>query len=278
MLGLSFLLPVIIIFIICAVIASVMADYKIFQKAGEEGWKSLVPIYSEVIFCKCFMGKGEYAAIPMIASFFSRIASRSGSSASILFAFPFSIISIAFYVYQSIALAKSFGKSSSFTLGLIFIPFIFKLILAFSDDQYYGPKGVSMYSYNNNGYGDTSYISANGYQNNAYNINNAYQNTGYQSAGYNNSTGYQSTGYNNSTGYQSTGYNNNTGYQSAGYNNNTGYQNAGYNNNTGYQNTAYTNNNAYQNTNPLYSTSNYQNNNGVMDDIDTSDINIDDLK
>lgn len=248
------------VFFICLIIVSIIAQFKLFQKAGEKGWKSLIPIYSEVIFCKCFMGKPELAAIPFACSFFTEIFSKTGDSVLGLLSIPISIISIVYYVNRGICLGKSFGKSGGFIWGLILLPFIFELILAFGDDQYYGPKGVSMYSYNdnNNGYGDTSYIGVSGYQNNGYNINNAYQNTGYNNTGYNNNNGYQNGGYNN------TAYNKNT-YQNSGYGNNNGYQNGAYNNNAQYQNGRYNGNNQYQN------------NNGTMDDVDISNINTDDL-
>ena len=38
-------------------------------------------------------------------------------------------------------LAKSFGKGILFTIGLLLLPNIFTLILAFGKSQYIGPKG-----------------------------------------------------------------------------------------------------------------------------------------
>ena len=39
-------------------------------------------------------------------------------------------------------LARSFGKGAGFAIGLVFLPFIFDLILAFGDAEYVGPGGV----------------------------------------------------------------------------------------------------------------------------------------
>lgn len=38
-------------------------------------------------------------------------------------------------------MVKSFGKEEGFTIGVIFLGFIFIPILAFGDSQYIGPSG-----------------------------------------------------------------------------------------------------------------------------------------
>ncbi len=38
-----------------------------------------------------------------------------------------------------IDLAKVYGQSTLFGVGMIFVPFIFQLILAFGDSEYEGP-------------------------------------------------------------------------------------------------------------------------------------------
>ena len=50
---------------------------------------------------------------------------------------------IPFYnAYLLFKLAQSFGHGVGFTLGLIFLNFIFMLILGFGSDEYYGPAGA----------------------------------------------------------------------------------------------------------------------------------------
>jgi hypothetical protein len=43
------------------------------------------------------------------------------------------------WVYNMIS--KSFGKDEGFTVGIIFLPFIFWPILGFGDAKYQGPYG-----------------------------------------------------------------------------------------------------------------------------------------
>ena len=58
----------------------------------------------------------------------------------ILFLIPF--VNIIFLIMMYDALAKSFGKTSGFTVGLIFLGFIFLPILAFGDAKYTKPAMV----------------------------------------------------------------------------------------------------------------------------------------
>jgi hypothetical protein len=51
------------------------------------------------------------------------------------------LVNIAVYVYVYYLLAKSFGKSEVFTIGLLLLSPIFFPILAFGDAEYEGPAG-----------------------------------------------------------------------------------------------------------------------------------------
>ena len=96
----------------------VIAMWKIFSKAGQGGWKAIIPIYNVYILCK--------------------IADTSGWK-FLLLIIP--IVNIVYYIMLMYRLAKSFGKGILFTIGLLLLPNIFTLILAFGKSQYIGPKG-----------------------------------------------------------------------------------------------------------------------------------------
>jgi hypothetical protein len=96
----------------------IVAMWKIFTKAGEAGWKSLIPIYNLIVLLRV-VGRPWWWVL--------------------LFLIPF----VAFIVWIIVAydLAKSFGKGAGFTVGLILLPFIFYPILGFGDAAYLGPAG-----------------------------------------------------------------------------------------------------------------------------------------
>lgn len=95
-------------------VIAIVAMWRIFTKAGQPGWASIVPIYNIVVLC--------------------RIAGRPGWWAALFFV-PIASIVVALLVY--IDLAKSFGRSTLFGIltWLFGIPL---LILGFGNSQYVG--------------------------------------------------------------------------------------------------------------------------------------------
>ena len=87
----------------------IVSMWKVFKKAGKSGWEALLPGHN--IFAMC-----EIADIP--------------TWNSLLFFVPFVNIYAIFIVYNGIA--KKFGKSTGFAIGMILLPFIFWPMLAFS--------------------------------------------------------------------------------------------------------------------------------------------------
>ena len=108
---------VISIIAIALCVLLIIAQWKIFTKAGEKGWKSIIPIYNLYILTRLADGKG--------------------------IKFLLLLIPIVGYIIINIKLAKAFGKGGGFTAGLILLPSIFTLILGFGSAQYIGPNGVA---------------------------------------------------------------------------------------------------------------------------------------
>lgn len=93
----------------------IIAGWKIFEKAGEAGWKVLIPFYN------------TYTML--------RIARKPGWWL-LLFFIPVVNIIIAFIV--ALALGKAFGKDAVWSIFLLFfLPFIGVSILAFSKNAKY---------------------------------------------------------------------------------------------------------------------------------------------
>ena len=119
----------------------VIAEWKIFTKAGEAGWKSLIPIYSTYITYKISgISFLKWFVLPIVGGGFiiSLITSlvpalQQIGNIAIL------IISIAVSIKACSALADAFGKGTGFKIGLFFLPNIFTLILGFGTAEYIGP-------------------------------------------------------------------------------------------------------------------------------------------
>ena len=131
----------------------IIAWWKLFTKAGEPGWKSIIPIYNIYTFCK-IIGINFWIyclAIPIVLSILlgvtasTSLTALSNSSTFSLSAFSgLGLVSILlvygyaifFDIYSAIKLGNAFDKGTGFKVGLVFLPNIFLLILAFGASKY----------------------------------------------------------------------------------------------------------------------------------------------
>ena len=106
------------------IILMIASLWKVFQKAGEDGWKAIIPIYNLYIELKIVGRPGWWL---------------------ILFLIP--IVNFIVLIIVSIDLAKSFGKGVGFGIGLLLLGIIFYPILGFGDAQYQGPAAGDQMQY-----------------------------------------------------------------------------------------------------------------------------------
>jgi len=101
-------------FISLIIAIAVIAGYwKVYEKAGEKGWKAIIPVYNMLILLRIIHK-------PWWWIFFLFI--------------PFvNIVFVAIIVHN---LSKAFGKGGWFSVGLFFLPFIFVLILGLGSATY----------------------------------------------------------------------------------------------------------------------------------------------
>lgn len=103
-----------IISIITAVI-SLVASWMIFKKMGRQGWEGIIPLYNNYILCEELYGNGWKFLCVLIP-----------------------LYNIYFIVKLYIDWAYAFHKSTGFAVGMLFLPFIFQMILAFDNSSQYG--------------------------------------------------------------------------------------------------------------------------------------------
>ena len=97
----------------------VAALWRIFTKAGQPGWAAIIPIYNYYVILK-IVGRPWWWLL--------------------LYLVP--IVNLVILIIVLNDLSKSFGHGVGFTLGLIFLSFIFYPILGFGDSRYLGPAGA----------------------------------------------------------------------------------------------------------------------------------------
>ncbi len=111
--------PGAISFFIFLAIVYIVAQWRIYQKAGKPGWASIIPIYNIIVLLE-IIGKPWWWLLLMIF---------------------IPGVNIVFAIWMTNLLSKSFGQGVGFTLGLIFLGFIFYPILGYSNMEYQGPAG-----------------------------------------------------------------------------------------------------------------------------------------
>lgn len=129
-------------------ILQIIALWKIFVKAGEKGWKSIIPIYNIYIMFKMTKTDnfGFYLGSSLVGSFmvtagaafdtFSMYGAVNGGCGTMLdiggiILLLFSVV-LKIKMYDN--LSHTFGHGSGFTVLMVFFPVIAYAILAFSKD------------------------------------------------------------------------------------------------------------------------------------------------
>ena len=153
-------LPVIVLLIIFLVFLGMaisafmlIANWKLFVKCHRKGWESIVPYYNTYIMCKVSGSKMMWGIILMVAPFVMGIISNAFDIFGSIFqssdfmigliAIVGGLVSLVAIVIMYIAsfiiyinLAKRFGKSTGFGVGLVLLPIVFIPILAFGKAEY----------------------------------------------------------------------------------------------------------------------------------------------
>jgi hypothetical protein len=94
-------------------VATLAGGWKVFTKAGRNGWEVLIPLYDFVVMCE--------------------IAGQPAWLVLLLFV---PVAGPVLWIVVCMELAKSFGRTSLFGLGLAFAPFVFGPILGFGGSVY----------------------------------------------------------------------------------------------------------------------------------------------
>jgi hypothetical protein len=106
------------IFMVIITIISVAILWKIFVKAGQAGWKAIIPIYDQYILLKIIGRPGWWLLLSFIP-----------------------LVNVIVAIVIALELGRAFGRSKWFSIFLLVIFPIGYLILAFGSTQYLGPKG-----------------------------------------------------------------------------------------------------------------------------------------
>lgn len=107
------------LFLICWLaffVLMIASMWTVFTKAGKPGWAAIVPIYNIIVMLE-IVGRPLWWILLMLIP----------------------LVNVVIGIMLTIEMARAFGKGLGFAIGLMLLPFIFFLILAFGDAKYQGP-------------------------------------------------------------------------------------------------------------------------------------------
>lgn len=129
-------------------IIMVIANWRIFTKAGEQGWMSIIPVLNSYILFKISWKTIMFWAMMgafLLGSIFTGLAGEEGGMLEVLGAI-FSAAGAVISIIDVYKLSKSFGYGIWFTVGLLFLSPLFTLILGYGKAEYIGPEGKMVQS------------------------------------------------------------------------------------------------------------------------------------
>ena len=141
----GFLLAFIVVLgliVLAAIVLYIVAEWRILTKAGEKGWKSLIPFYC-IFVSHHIVGMSHVWFIIEAITWVAELLFE-------LFSFPepvvfwfgiatgiFTLVSELIHVTK---MCNCFGKGTGFKIGMALIPEVFFMILAFGKAEYTKPK------------------------------------------------------------------------------------------------------------------------------------------
>jgi hypothetical protein len=94
--------------------------WKIFEKAGKPGWAGIIPIYNMIVWLE-IVGRPVWWVVLLLVP----------------------CVGLVVAILLCIDLAKAFGKTPAYGVGLALLGFVFFPMLAFGDARYVGPVAGS---------------------------------------------------------------------------------------------------------------------------------------
>lgn len=113
---LVYLLAVLFVAFVLSVLL-LIAEWRIFSRAGCPGWAVLVPFYNTYCLFKLLFGNGWLFLLMLVP-----------------------VVNWILCLVVPFRLARVFGAGFGFGLGLLFLPAVFMLILGFGSFYYEGPN------------------------------------------------------------------------------------------------------------------------------------------
>jgi len=124
---------IILIIVLPIIVVTIISEWKLFQKCGEKGWKSIIPYYNDWTLVEISGCHWWYFLLITANSFITIIIENTKIVGVLaLISSLLSLVSLYIVLCINYNIAKKFHQGIGFAVGMSFVPFVFYLILAFS--------------------------------------------------------------------------------------------------------------------------------------------------
>lgn len=135
----SAILGALAMFFVLSYLLEVAACWRVFEKAGQHGWKSLIPVYSSYIrYCLAWRPLWFWVSGALLVGTFALGAAPVEESVKSTVSFVLGTAGTLIHLASSFRLGRVFGRGALFSLALALFPPLFTLILGFGGSQYQG--------------------------------------------------------------------------------------------------------------------------------------------
>ena len=135
------------------IIWSIIICWKMFRKANQPGWAVLIPFYDVFVMNNVAKMSHVWTVVVTFCAFIltfsipqaqTSITTPFALSIALTLSIPAFVAVFAFILWDimlSINLAKWFGKSGWFALGIFMLPVVFITLIAFNKNMHYNSSG-----------------------------------------------------------------------------------------------------------------------------------------
>ncbi len=150
---LGVLILIVIVYVVLVFVSwliEAIGNVAVFRKAGVDGWKAFVPVYSRFQLYKicwetkwffvelgliCFVFLGSYVLDGSLLSIFTENLAISGSKLLSYIVFPFEAALIVMHALLSYHESRKFGHELGYAAGLFFLRPIFSLVIGYGKSE-----------------------------------------------------------------------------------------------------------------------------------------------
>ena len=130
----------VLIIVILFYLLQIIAQWKLFTKAGEGGWKSLIPVYNYYTLFKITWSRTAFFVMAglMIAS--AILLAKTDSDGCLLAGRICSGIVSLITIIETYKVSRAYGHGFPYFLGLLFLEPLFVMILGLRSSKYVGKR------------------------------------------------------------------------------------------------------------------------------------------